>query len=226
MYIYNLSQCQTRLQDCYFPMPPFSLNHFLVSKKGSSQYNCIYSKATAEIHGARNSQSFQFTYLNIWNKLQFLDKRSYSRTTNNHNKTETNIFLRTKQWEGTSFSFLLLPDMFLFLFFWKLIFISPTVSLKRGRCPAIGQCSLIYFWGTCVCVCVCGQPILPFLQNQIPVTCEGTVIMNYGSFARSDTKLVSGPVSNVGVNLWQTGYWWMVSKVCWICQPRLWMRIC
>ena len=28
-----------------------------------------------------------------------------------------------------------------------------------------------------------------------------TVIMNYGSFARSDTKLVSGPVSNVGVNL-------------------------
>ena len=115
---------------------------------------------------------------------------------------------------------------FYFYFSLKTYFYFPRVSLKSGwQCPATGECSCLYFWGTCACVCVASQ-FCHFYRIKYLSHVKETVIMNYGSFARSDTKLVSGPVSNVGVNLWQTGYWWMVSKVCWICQPRLWMRIC
>ena len=52
----------------------------------------------------------------------------------------------------------------------------------------------------CARVCVASQ-FCHFYRIKYLSHVKETVIMNYGSSARSDTKLVSGPVSNVGVNL-------------------------
>lgn len=50
-------------------------------------------------------------------------------------------------------------------------------------------------------MCVCVQQTLPFYRIKYLSHLKEIVIMNYESFARSNTKLAPGPVSKVGVNL-------------------------
>lgn len=52
-----------------------------------------------------------------------------------------------------------------------------------------------------VCVYVCVVNKLPFYKIKYLSHLKERVIMNYGWFARRDTKLAPGPVSKVGVNL-------------------------
>lgn len=108
--------------------------------------------------------------------------------------------------------------------------ISPNASLKEsGSALSLENTSFVLFFALFFfreSMCVCVQQTLPFYRIKYLSHLKEIVIMNYESFARSNTKLAPGPVSKVGVNLWQTGYWWMIYRVCSICQHSLRMRVC